>query len=83
MSSSRKVKINVFFTQEDCKSFGSFWIGNKQGDRPVFMSKLFLEFAFRHKWISPAEVLAFLLVRDRRVIEIQLKEMGIDLNGGV
>ena len=83
MSSSRKVKINVFFTQEDCKRFASFWVGSKQGDRPVFMSKLFLEFAFRHKWISPTEVLAYLIARDRRVIEEQLKEMGIDLNGGI
>ena len=81
MSSSKKVKINVFFTQENCSTFANFWIGNKAGDRPVFMTKLFLEFAFRHKWISPGEVVAYLIVRDKQVIEMQLKEMGLDLNG--
>ena len=81
MSSSKKVKINVFFSQENCSTFANYWIGCKAGDRPVFMVKLFLEFAFRHKWISPGETVAYLIVRDKQVVEAQLKEMGVELNG--
>jgi len=81
MTSSKVVKINVFFSQKDCSGFANTWIGSKKGDRPIFMTKLFLEFAFRHNWVSPGELVAYLIVRDRKVIDEQIKEMGLSLNG--
>ena len=80
MSNSREVKICVYWKRQDANTWATYWVGGRGKDnmgvrdRPRFMIKLFLEFAFRNNWVSPGDILAYLIVRDRQVIEMQLKK---------
>ena len=82
-----QVKLCVYFKREDASTWVKYWVGGRGQDgegvrnRPKLTSKLFLEFAFRNGWISPGDVLTYLIIRDKQVIEAELREMGISTNG--
>jgi len=87
LTSSKQLKICIYWKDKSCNSFSHFWIGSsgKSGkgiaDRPSFMVKLFLEFVWRRGWITPGETAAYIIVRDKNVVLEQLKEKGISSNG--
>ena len=63
LTSRKQIKICVYWKDETCSTFAQCWIGGagKDGEgavnRPIKTLELFLDFVWRHGWISPAQTI--------------------------